>query len=324
MRANALQFAVVREDPRIELEAMADREVRRVLLIASGGCTALALQAAWPEAEFDLVDPNPAQLQLVRDKVAALEACAGPLDAATARRFNVGVAGRDGLSQGGNFESLFRSLRGFLHEFVAEPGEIEACLLEGAGRAASVSALLAHRYWPVAFELHLGDALLEEMFGPSATQHAAPGSYPGYFRQRLEDGLRAEDAPINPYLHHIFLGAYRPEALPLGLQKPVQKYRFRYLESCLDAAPELEAYDLVGLSNIMDWMSPEECKPMLQRLCAEMRPGTRILWRQLNNRRDRCSWFAPRFVFDPARDRRLAAAERSLFYESVHLGTKEA
>ena len=74
MKSNPLQFAVVREDPAVERAVMADRPVERALLIASGGCTALALQCWWPEASFTLVDPNPAQLALVQRKVRALQA----------------------------------------------------------------------------------------------------------------------------------------------------------------------------------------------------------------------------------------------------------
>ncbi|MHC4377285.1 MAG: DUF3419 family protein, partial [Planctomycetota bacterium] len=72
MQANPLQFAVVREDPRVEFAVLERHPARRALLVASGGCTALALAARLPELELTLVDPNPAQLQWVERKVEGL------------------------------------------------------------------------------------------------------------------------------------------------------------------------------------------------------------------------------------------------------------
>ena len=72
MPNNAVQFAVIREDPQLEMEVLRRRPSRRALLIASGGCTALTLQAVFPDLEIDLLDPNPAQLDLVRSKMDAL------------------------------------------------------------------------------------------------------------------------------------------------------------------------------------------------------------------------------------------------------------
>ena len=111
MRDNPLQFAVVREDALVEVEVLRRHPCRRVLLIASGGCSALTLQSVLPELEITLLDPNAAQLDLVRAKLDALDALrAGDRLA----RFNVENDDPSGLCECGNFESLFRSLRTFL------------------------------------------------------------------------------------------------------------------------------------------------------------------------------------------------------------------
>ena len=120
MKNHDLQFAVVREDPEIERTVMGARPPDRSLLVASGGCTALSLQSWWPESRFTLVDPNPAQLELVRRKVALIEA---GVTRDVRLRCNVESDDPSGLSQCGNFEGLFRGLRGFLHEFVVTPDE---------------------------------------------------------------------------------------------------------------------------------------------------------------------------------------------------------
>ena len=73
---------------------------------------------------------------------------------------------------------------------------------------AELRAAFTNAYWPVGFQLFFSDALLNTMFGPDATQHAVPGSYPGYFQGLIERGLLRDDARNNPFLQHIFLGHY--------------------------------------------------------------------------------------------------------------------
>lgn len=181
-RDPALQFAVVREDPRVELDALAASvaPTPRVLLIGSAGCTALALHQERPDAKLTLLDPNPAQHAHVEQKVRAL------VDGAPLATFNVGDDDPDGLSERGNFEALFRQLRGFLHEFVAPRAVIDAA---AQGDSASFAKLVGSPYWPVAFELFFSDALLVAMFGPAAVQHAVPRSYPAY--NRVLTGVKA-------------------------------------------------------------------------------------------------------------------------------------
>ena len=105
------------------------------------------------------------------------------------RRFNIGTSDPEGLNQNGNFESLFRGLREFIFDLVADESEIRA-LFEEEGQLANVSELLfSSKYWSVAFDLYFSDSLLNAMFGPDATQHAEAGSYPRYFQQLFEKGL---------------------------------------------------------------------------------------------------------------------------------------
>ena len=68
MRDNKVQFAVVREDPMVEAELIRLTGANDVLLVASGGCTALTLQALFPDLHITLFDFNPAQLEWVRKK----------------------------------------------------------------------------------------------------------------------------------------------------------------------------------------------------------------------------------------------------------------
>ncbi len=309
MRENPIQFAVVREDPRVERAVLARHPASRALLVASGGCTALALQGWQPDLDLTLLDPNPAQLDLVRAKIDAL---GGPL-----HRFNVEDDAPDGLSQRGNFESLFRGLRGFVHEMIVPEDTLRRRFDAGGG----FEDLIASRWWPVAFEMFFCDPLLVTMFGPAAVQHAPPGSYPAYFRQAFETGLRRADARDNPFLHHVLLGRYLARSLPDFLTIPL-KPRFSWLQRFVHEVDDFGAWGLLGLSNLFDWMAPTEVEALMARLVAETRPGAVVVWRQLNNNRDLEALLAGAFDFDPAWQRALHAADRSLFYRSVHVGVR--
>ncbi len=321
MRENDVQFAVVREDPMVEAELVRLTNASSVLLIASGGCTALTLQALFPDLHITLVDFNPAQLERVREKMRALR----ETDTATRhRRFNIGTSDPNGLNQNGNFESLFRGLREFIFDLVADESEIRA-LFEEKDRLANVSELLfSSQYWQVAFDLYFSDSLLNAMFGPDATQHAEPGSYPRYFQRLFEKGLTSAAAFDNYFLHHVFLGYYlqRPASLPYYLLSPPTDYCFQMIEGTLDRVPDLQRFDIVSLSNIMDWMPLVEISALIGHLQREMKSGASVLYRQLNNDTDLSACFGDSFEFNAALGVRCQSTERSLFYSNVHVGKR--
>ena len=321
MRDNDVQFAVVREDPMVEAELVRLTKASNVLLIASGGCTALTLQTLFPDLHITLVDFNPAQLERVREKIRALR----DTDTATRhQRFNIGTSEPKGLNQNGNFESLFRGLREFIFDLVADEAEIHA-LFEEKERLANVSELLfSSKYWQVAFDLYFSDSLLNAMFGPDATQHAEPGSYPRYFQTLFENGLASPTAFDNYFLHHVFLGYYlqRPASLPYYLLSPPTDYRFQMVEGTLDRVPNLQRFDLISLSNIMDWMPLTEIVALISHLQNEMKSGASLLYRQLNNDTDLSTYFGDSFAFNTALGVRFQEIERSLFYSSIHVGKR--
>ncbi|MBK6939738.1 MAG: DUF3419 family protein [Planctomycetes bacterium] len=315
-----LQFATVREDPLVELALLRERPTRHALMIASAGDTALALRAHLPDLELTLVEPNPAQKAHVLAKEAAWLAAEPP------SVFNVGAADPSGLSERGNFEALFRQLRSFLREFVAPASTFEAWFGERGALAASAPAVFAQRYWPVAFQLFFADSMLHAMFGPAATQHARPGSYPDYFRRVIERGLLRDDAFDNPYLQHVLSGRYmeRRESWPEFLRLAPQPLRATWIDGTLDTVPSFAPFDFVDLSNVLDWSDRAQIDALASRLGHELRPSARVLWRQLNDPEDLEARFAPWFTFDATRAAALLASERSLFYDSLHLGTRVA
>ena len=66
-----LYFAQVREDPRLEIEALEPSAEDSIVVVGSGGCTALSLLAAGA-GQVTAVDMNRAQNHLIELKLAAL------------------------------------------------------------------------------------------------------------------------------------------------------------------------------------------------------------------------------------------------------------
>jgi len=317
MRDNPIQFAVVREDPTLEIEVLQQYPCRDLLLIASGGCTALALRSQFPTCNMTLLDPNPAQLDLVNRKQAAL-AQGQP----SKSLFNIECDDPHGLSECGNFESLFRGFRGFVYDMILSRSLFREMFESSEARPQHLQALLSSPYWPVAFAMHFCDPLLVTMFGPDAVQHAPPGSFPKYFQQRLEQGLLREDMTDNPFLHHIFLGHYldRPGCLPRFLQQPVSVNPFKSRNDSILNMPNFQQFDFINLSNILDWMPSAEVQKLMSRLLKEARPKTVVMWRQLNNNRDLYQLLQKRFSFSLDWNQQLHLRDQSLFYTSVHVG----
>lgn len=312
----SIKFAVVREDPSIELAVARRFHSQRALLVASGGCTAFAMAAALPAVDVSLYDFNPDQLQLVRDRAAAISR-------GDTAALNVGDASPEGLSQCGEFESLFRLLRAAMLELVAAEPEVEAWF--NAGPAPDARAIaeswIQHRFWPSLFHIAFNDAFLVAMFGPDAVQHAPPGSYPGYFQAVFERGLRRPDGPANPFLQHVFLGRYLERDAPPFLSQPAAARDFAAHLGGLPDVPGLERYDLVHVSNIFDWSADGQVAEWCDTL-KRLRPGAVVVVRQLNNERDLRRFLSPAFRFEDALGRRLQEADRSLFYNRVEIAVR--
>ena len=309
-----LKFAVVREDPAIEEELVRVVEAKTALVVASGGCTALHLAHRFPGLRVTAFDRNPTQLTHVAEKN-------GALATADRTRLNVDDPRTDALNQRGEFEGLFRTLRGLLVEFVAPESELASFFHQGLPsreRAEILDRWLASQYWPVAFQLAFANPLLVAMFGPEAIQHADAGSYPGYFQRAFERGLRRADAPRNPFLQHVLLGCYRAGDGPAYLNA-TSALPIELVEGSLLDVPDLDSYQVYGLSNVFDWTDDALVERWAQALRRAARPGSVVLIRQLNNRRDLRRFFMPHFAADGALAGALLERDRSLFYDRLEV-----
>jgi S-adenosylmethionine:diacylglycerol 3-amino-3-carboxypropyl transferase len=310
-----LKFAVVREDPVIEARVTAHTGARAVLLVASGGCTALALAHQFPSLHVAAFDFNPLQLEHTRKKAEA--APRGDLAS-----LNVGRACVDGLNQCGEFEGLFRVLKAALDEFVIPGAELSAYFdpaTPDERRAAMVAGWTGSRYWSAAFAVAFNDPLLHAMFGRDATQHAEPGSYPRYFQRVFARGLERRDGWRNPFLQHVLLGAYRADDAPVYVNAR-RVPALELIQGSLPDVPQLERFQVYSLSNIFDWSDDSLVKTWAGLLTRQAPPGAAVIIRQLNNDRDVRRPFEPAFVFDDRLGAELLAADRSLFYNHIEVG----
>lgn len=314
MPATRPQFAVVREDPRIEYAVIERYGLSSALVVASGGCTALSLAARYPALRVAAFDFNPTQLAHVRHKQQLV---------AEGRHKALGVGVSGGVNQCGAFEGLFRVLRHAIEEFVVSPQDMGAWFETGVG---DIEAWFASPYWPTAFAMAFSDALLTTMFGPAAVQHAEPGSYPAYFQGVIEAGLRDHgegDGRHNPYLQHILLGTYLPADAPpyCKVQRPLE---LSLRQGSLLDVDDLHTFDLVSLSNIFDWSDDDVVTTWAEALVKRLATGAVIVIRQLNNQRDLRRFFEPHFTFDGSLAQELLEQDRSLFYNRIEIGRRVA
>lgn len=325
---NKIQFAVVREDPEVE-SSLVNRlpQSSEILLIASGGCTALTLSARFPSIVQTLIEPNKSQIELVKRKIHALNHFK---DAERDFAFGIDVDSAETLTTCGNFESLFKSLRLFLYEFVmARTDWLNYFLDEQNNNAHFPRQIFTSKYWPVAFELFFSDPLLINMFGPEAIQHASE-AYPHYFQKIFEQGLCAENASQNYFLHHVFLGHYlnRPSCLPayltetLPFQNDNNATSFKFENVLAQNLNSFAQFDLLSFSNIFDWMREDDVEAIATRIAKEMKPGAWLIYRQLNNHKNFRPLFGNKIKFDDVTAKDLHSRDRSLFYSSLHIAQK--
>lgn len=358
----AIKFAVQREDPRLE-EKLLDRmpgNAKRFFGITAAGCTLLQLSARTDLIDIVGADFDPRQTAWAHFRFLAArmlnrrDFCRvtgiSQIDQATRealfnrvvqalppderaffkaeRAFFVG-----GAFDAGTFERVFACWRGFVEKFVASEDDLERFF---AGDRSVAEAILGSELWPISFELSFHQALLTALFGHNAIQHAPPGSYPRYFRARFEWALRQPDAPANPYLSHVLRGRYgaldRPEAVPDYLTADrydrVAQGIGRVALVTGNVAEALAArpgpYQLIQLSNILDWSSEAESAELAAPVLEHLAPGGYLLVRQLNNVRPLPQAWTKALEFDLALERELQAIDRSFFYSAIRVGRKPA
>ncbi|MBV9123276.1 MAG: DUF3419 family protein [Planctomycetes bacterium] len=345
-----LAFAQVRED------ALLDEWVvwrlgpgARVILVASGGCTAALLATTPNVAAIHLVDPNPAQLALSRlklhwlamapkdrlallghapmspaERVAAVSAALEAQDLPEHIFGPVDLWAEQGPDQAGRYERLFAELR---HELKPCGTELADLLrlndpVEQARRVALDTAL--GRALDQAFDNVMALPILVRLFGEEATRNPCQ-PFSRHFAQRTRHALATLPAHENPYLAQVLLGRFPDKVVSPWLAAPPPERLPAVAWSCTMMNTALEAspgeFDYVHLSNILDWLSPDQARATLDLAWSALRPGGWVLIRQLNSTLD-IPRLGESFAWQLKQGATLHFFDRSYFYRALHLGRK--
>lgn len=311
---------MVREDPRILFSEIKNRNIKSILMIGSGGCTALSYKAKFPHLNITLLDINKEQIALIKRKVSLLQKENYQqyffIDETTSQE-NVQAT----LNGCGNFESLFRMMMRFIYEFVVSTEDMKRVIFDG--KLNLTEDIFAHNYWSLAFELYFSDPMLITMFGQDTIQHAPQNSYPYYFQNVIEQAILDHNRSTNYFLHHILFDSYFNTALPYYLLHPPKHMDFTYIVGTIFDVEHIGSYDMIDLSNIFDWMDLGQVECIVTLLQQKMKKNAIIIFRQLNNDSDIIALFGNDFYFDNRIAYNLKSQSQSLFYNQINLGVKK-
>jgi S-adenosylmethionine-diacylglycerol 3-amino-3-carboxypropyl transferase len=342
-------FAQVREDALVDLAVVESlSRPAKILMVASGGCTAAALAASGNAASLHLVDPNPAQIALSRLKLELLVeadpnlrramlghsamlvgerkqrllSMLGRLELPADRLGPIDFVAEVGPDYAGRYEQLFRALRAALgtHAPAVE------LLLHCSGTAEQRALAAAGTPIGQALDTALGQVMalpnLVNLFGSEATRNpAAP--FDRHFAARIRHALGTLPAADNPWLWQMLLGRFPDSAAYpwLNAQRsktlPPMTWECGFMQAALESRPG--EFDFIHLSNILDWLSPERAVETLELTFKALNPGGCVLVRQLNSSLD-IPALGGQFRWDAEGARVLHGRDRSFFYRALHWG----
>ena len=304
-----LSYAQVREDPRLEIEALGGTEGTTVV-VGSGGCTALSLLGA-TRGPVVAIDVNPVQNHLLELKSAAVrvlgaeratgflggwpdegraeayEALRGSLTAGACAHWD---AARDQVAAGvlgvGVTERFVALLARVVRLAVHRPATIDgllACPDLPAQRAYFQQTWDTWR-WRALFALLLNRAVFRNV-DPMFFQHVQSDSFSRYFRDKLAHTITELPVADNYFLHFMLTGRYPRTALPPYLSadaEPEHAERLRVVDAdlvdWLGTLPE-GSVDRFALSNVAEWMPPERVDTLFGEVVRAAAPGARVCFR---------------------------------------------
>jgi len=344
-------FAQVREDPALDFWVLDQIGRRaRVALVASGGCTAAALATRTDVASMLCVDPNAAQIALARLKLhllrvsdpaerLALLGHAGLDPGVRARKIedmldeldlaadalgppaDVATSGPDHC---GRYERLFAALRA---ELADDAPSLQAVLclsdpLEQSSRVAPETPL--GRALDRAFDTILALPNLVALFGEAATRNPRE-PFARHFANRLRQILGTQPAAGNPFLCQMLLGRFAQGGEHFWLQSPAVETRAEVGWENSMMIPALQRhrneFDVVHLSNILDWLGPDDARETLEASHAALRPNGWVIVRQLNSVLNIPALYDA-FSWNESAGIRLLARDRSFFYRALCVGQR--
>ena len=352
--ADRLYFAQVREDPRAELEALAVQSDERVVVVSSGGCTALSLLAAGA-GRVIAVDLNATQNHIVELKAAATalgsrEAVAflGALPSTTrlevydelravltpgARQYweQRRPAVERGILSSGVSERFIRAVVTALRIAVHPRSRVERLLqcasIEeqralyqrewNSGRWRALFAMLCNR---MAFRSTYPAAFFANVENPSFALH---------FRRLAEHAITNLPVRDNYFLHEMLTGRY-PVDVRHGVPPYLSTEGAAAVTSRRGALTLVDggmtrflrtcadsSIDAFALSNICEWMPAEQIDALFAEVLRTAAPGARLVYRNFVGWTDIPAWSASRIIVNKPLSDLLSREERSVVQRRI-------
>jgi S-adenosylmethionine-diacylglycerol 3-amino-3-carboxypropyl transferase len=342
-------FAQVREDALVDAWIVERLRDARVTMVASGGCTAALLAVSPRVRHLLVVDPNPAQIALTRLKLALLpcsvrqrlsllghramgaqarlkgiEKVLAPSGVAPVELGPLQLVARQGPDHAGRYEQLFVTLRSELAGVRVKLRQLLGMEDPGAQAVHAARETTLGRALDKAFDTVLALPILVRLFGPDAVQNPVE-PFSRHFAGRTRAVLAAMPARNNPYLWQMLAGRYPPNCLNpwLALSPQLPHARVELVNAKMNEALSgvVAANDLVHLSNILDWLTPQSARKTLDLARRSLRPGGYVVIRQLNSSLDVPALGAGfRWLENDAK--RLHHCDSSFFYRQLHIGRR--
>jgi S-adenosylmethionine-diacylglycerol 3-amino-3-carboxypropyl transferase len=348
-----LFFAQVREDPRAELAALCPGPDDEVVVVSSGGCTALSLLAAGA-GRVVAVDLNATQNHLVELKTAA--AALGARDATAFlgaqpswRRRATYASLRGGLTPAARryWDERPRAIdtgvlgAGVSERFIA--GVVGALLLAVHPRS-RVDRLLAcrtlaeqralferewsTRRWRALFALLCNRLMLRTTYPSQFFAHVENPSFALHFRGLAERAITELPVSSNYFLHQMLAGRY-PVGVPDGVPPYLsdrgaavvasERGRLALVDGSMTEYLRTRPSGSVSafaLSNICEWMTPPEVDALFREVLRTAAPGARLVYRNFVGWTELPAW-CERIVPDDTLGERLSREDRSLMQRRV-------
>ncbi|MGI8806415.1 MAG: DUF3419 family protein [Acidimicrobiales bacterium] len=314
-----LFFAQVREDPVLEIEALEPAPGETIVVVGSGGCTALSLVAAGA-GRVVAVDLNRVQNSLTELKSAAVrlrqpaEAVAflggAPMSAENRRicyqaivpelgpearawwDAHTGQVARGVLSTGVT-EKFIGGVMTTVRLAIHPPGRMCRML---ACRTIEEQRDLYRREWDTRrwrslFTVLLNRAVFRKAYHPGFFEHVENPSFAGHFRGLAEHTLTEIPISTNYFVHHMFTGRY-PVDVPGGLPPYLDPAGAAVVASSPDALTLVDGSYTAYLrtvpdasvhgfavSNILEWLTPEQADELFAEVVRAAVPGARFVFR---------------------------------------------
>ena len=318
-RDDRLFFAQVREDPRVEIAALAPRAMERIVVVTSGGCTALSLLAAGA-GEVHAVDLNRTQNHIAELKFVAVRrlerlaaiAFLGGLPSPRRDRVALYASLRGELTPGArSYWDRRRSAigRGVINAGVSERFISLVALLvrrvvqtpQGVERLLACRTLDEQRTlfarewdtrrWRLLFATLLNRWTMSRAYDPAFFAHVGRADFAEHFRRLAEHALTEVPVADNYFLRQMLTGRYpvdQPHGVPpylseVGARAVAGSRRRLYLVdgsiSTYLRALPDRSIHGIALSNVAEWMTPPEVRTLFAEVERVAAPGARVVFR---------------------------------------------